>query len=148
MQLSKNFTLEELTHSQTAIRKNINNTPNQTQINNLNILCNTILQPIRDEFGAIKISSGFRSTTLNRAIGGSSTSDHCLGYAADIIPLNASKKDVGIWIVKNLKFHQLIMEFGTDKYNPSWIHVSCNPKFARQVLWANGNPTKYTPVTL
>jgi hypothetical protein len=148
MQLSKSFSLEEMISSQTAARRGLNNKPNQSAIQNLTTLCNKILQPTRDKFGAIRISSGYRSIAVNKAVGGSSTSDHCLGFAADIIPLESSKKEVAIWMAKTLSFHQLIMEFGTDRYNPSWIHISCNPKNAKQILWATGSPTRYVPVNL
>ena len=86
MKLSKNFTLGEMIQSQTAIRKNIDNTPNGNQILNLIDLCENVLQPLRDYFGPIHISSGFRSQKLNVAIGGSTTSQHCAlnGAAADI----------------------------------------------------------------
>jgi hypothetical protein len=147
MQLSPNFTLEEMVFSQTATRQGINNTPDAQQIENLRNLCTRILQPVRDKFGPIRISSGFRCRRLNSAVGGSSTSDHCYGFAADIIPLAASKKEVAQWIAKNCQFHQLIMEFG-ERDNPSWIHISNNPKNAHQILWAHGKPTRYSTISL
>ena len=78
MNLSKNFKLSELIKSETAIRMDIDNTPNEEQIESLRLLCENILQPVRDHFGKpVKISSGFRCSALNQAAGGSATSDHC-----------------------------------------------------------------------
>lgn len=85
MQLSRNFTLAELTHSATANRLNIPNIPNDKQIKNLQILCENLLQPLRDAYGKpLSVSSGFRSADLNRIVNGSPTSDHLTGRAADI----------------------------------------------------------------
>ncbi len=84
MNLSANFKLSELIKSETAIRMDIDNTPNQEQIESLRLLCENILQPVRDHFGKpVKISSGFRCSALNQAAGGSATSDHCKGQACD-----------------------------------------------------------------
>ena len=84
MKLSNNFTLEELIKSETAIRRGINNTPSSSVVENLQQLVTNVLQPIRDKFGPITVTSGYRSAQLNVAIGGSATSDHVLGMAADI----------------------------------------------------------------
>jgi hypothetical protein len=130
MNLSKNLTLQEMTRSETAKRKGIDNTPTAEEIENMKVLAEKIFQPIRDYFGVpIHISSGYRSKKLNKAIGGSSTSQHCKGEAIDI---DMDGSDSGItnvqifrYIKENLFFDQLIWEFGNNS-NPSWVHVSYN----------------------
>lgn len=146
MKLSENFTLEEMIKSETAIRKKIDNTPNGNQILNLIDLCENILQPLRDEFGAIHISSGYRSPKLNTAIGGSTSSQHCAlnGAAADI-NMNSKNADIFEWIKENTDFDQLIWEFGDDDC-PSWVHVSYREgKNRNQILRAikERGKTKY-----
>ena len=141
--LSKNFTLEELINSPTAKAKKINNKPNKEVIENLTNLAQNVLQPIRDKFGAqIIVTSGYRSKELNKAVGGSPTSQHCLGQAADI----RTKSDEPIDnralfnLIKRMIEEgkiivgQLIWEYGSNN-GPDWIHVS-NPsnKHKNQVL--------------
>jgi len=124
MNLSKNFTLKEMTKSVTAKRLGIDNTPNEEQIEFMRELCGVVLQPLRDELGPIIISSGLRVPALNKAIGGSSTSQHCAlrGAAADI-DMDEKNTEVFNYIKDNLVFDQLIWEFGDDKC-PDWVHVS------------------------
>ena len=124
--LSKHFTLKEFTKSDTASRKGISNNPTKQHKQNLVKLCEEVLEPIREHFGRpIKISSGYRSKTLNRAIGGSKTSDHSLGRAADFEIDGLSNYQVAKWIEKNLNYRQLILEFYTPgQPNSGWIHVS------------------------
>ena len=124
MMLSKNFSLAEMTRSTTAQKKRIENVPNAAQIEFLRELCEKVLQPVRDEFGPIHISSGYRSPKLNVAIGGSSSSQHCAlrGAAADV-DMGDKNKDIFNFIKDELIFDQLIWEFG-DEQNPSWVHVS------------------------
>lgn len=146
MKLSKNFTLQEMVHSYTAVKKGILNEPSKAQIGNIRTLCDKVLQPLRDALGPIHISSGFRSVELNRAIGGSSSSQHCaLKGAASDIDLGQRNAEVFNYIKDNLEWDQLIWEFGDDK-NPSWVHVSYNEGNNRkQILKAikeNGK-TKY-----
>lgn len=129
--LSKNFTLEELTKSGTATAKGIKNEPNKEQIENLTQLCKQILQPLRDEWNApIFINSGFRCDKLNKAVGGATNSDHRFGCAADI----QTKEDT---IEKNKELFDLIVLMAKtgkiknvrqiiDEKNYSWIHVSIN----------------------
>ena len=149
MKLSDNFTLAEMVRSQTARRLNIDNTPDEHQIEFMRELCVHVLQPIRNEFGPVRITSGLRVPELNRAIGGSSSSQHCAlnGAAADI-DFGDANKPVFDWIVNNIVFDQLIWEFGDDK-NPDWIHVSYNyGKNRGQILRAvkrNGK-TKYISI--
>jgi zinc D-Ala-D-Ala carboxypeptidase len=146
MQLSKNFSLAEMTKSVTAKRLGIDNTPNEQQIEYLRELCANVLQPLRDELGPILITSGLRVPELNKAVGGSGTSQHCAlnGAAADI-DMDAKNTEVFNYIKDNLVFDQLIWEFGS-KECPDWVHVSYHyGKNRGQILRAvkqNGK-TKY-----
>ena len=146
MKLSKNFTLQEMVHSYTAVKKGLLNEPNEAQIENLRILCENVLQPLRDALGPIYISSGFRSVELNTAIGGSSSSQHCaLKGAASDIDMGKRNAEVFNYIKDHLVWDQMIWEFGDDE-NPSWVHVSYNEGHNRkQILKAikQGGRTKY-----
>lgn len=133
MQLSKNFALWEFTISQTAQRQGLKNEPGKRETDNLILLCDQILQPARETLGPLHISSGFRSGELNKRVGGSFNSAHKEGFAADVVPVECSKLEFAKWIAKNCKFDQLILEFGTSA-EPSWIHVSCDPRHRRQVM--------------
>jgi zinc D-Ala-D-Ala carboxypeptidase len=142
MQLSKNFYLSELTQSQTAARLGISNKPNTVQVANLKEVCVKILQPIRDHFSCpVVVSSGYRSPNLNSQIGGSKTSQHCLGRAADFTVPGLLNKDVATWIRKNLDYDQLILEY-YDPRNPhtGWIHCSYGTVQRKQALTFNGGP--------
>ena len=123
MKLSKNFTLEELTLSQTAVRRGLKNQPTADEIKYLERLCKEILQPLRDRVKKpIRISSGFRSNSVNKLIGGSHTSQHCKGQAADLTITGMPVDDVCNLIIDLcLPYHQLISEFD------SWVHVSIAP---------------------
>jgi len=128
MNLSANFTLKELTRSDTADRLDIDNTPNEEQIESLRLLCENILQPVREHFGKpVKINSGFRCSALNQATGGSATSDHCKGQACDFEIDGVSNPDLAQWVADNLKYTQLILEFYTGQPNSGWVHASFNP---------------------
>lgn len=145
MQLTKNFSLIELTSSETAVRKGIDNTPNQEVVTNLKELCENVMQPLRDWYGKpINITSGYRSPKLNKAIGGSSTSDHCYGCAIDFTLPKEDYEKVFNWIRTNCEFDQIINEFDFQ-----WIHVSFRLGYNRkQVLKAYKNAigqTKYKP---
>jgi hypothetical protein len=125
MKLSKNFSLQELIKSETAIRRGIDNTPSLRVIDNLQALVDNVLQPVRDKLGPVIITSGYRSPQLNTAIGGSPTSDHCLGMAADCEVLGMDNKEFARWVEDNLKFTQLILEFYTEGVPDSgWVHIS------------------------
>jgi len=129
MNLTKNFTLQEMYKSTTAIRLGIDNTPSDIAINNLRLLCNNVLQPLRDHMDeSIKVNSGYRSPDLNKKIGGSKSSQHCLGQAADI-SCGERTAEIYEYIKNNLIFDQIIWEFGNDD-NPDWVHVSysCNDR--------------------
>ena len=152
MNLSKNFTLSELTKSETAIRLDIDNTPNDEQIESLRLLCENILQPVRDHFGKpVRISSGFRCAELNSspAVGGSKTSDHCKGQAVDFEIDGVPNPELAEWIESNLKYTQLILEFYTQgQPNSGWVHASFNPENLKgQSLTATkiAGKTQYLP---
>ena len=124
MKLSKNFSLKELTRSQTAIRKGINNIPNTEQLVNLTILVQQILQPCRDKFGTISVNSALRVLPLNRAIGSSDKSQHVNGEAADFESFSVSNRCLAGWIKKTLDFDQLILEFPGPDPRDGWVHCS------------------------
>ena len=150
MNLSRNFSLQELIKSDTAIRKGINNNPNSGQIEKLKDLCENILQPVRDHFGRVKVTSGFRSPDLCIAIGSSVNSQHAKAEAADFEVIGTDNAELADWIYKNLNFDQLILEFYTPgEPNSGWIHCSYVPDHPRkQFLWAykSEGKTKYKPV--
>lgn len=126
MKLSDNFYLSELVKSQTAVRKRISNVPSDEVIENLKSLVGNVLQPIRDHYNMpVMISSGYRSPKLNKAIGGSSSSQHCFGQAADIEIPGLSNLELALFIQENLEYDQLILENYTPKDpNSGWVHVS------------------------
>ena len=129
MNLSANFTLKELTKSDTAIRLGLDNTPNDEALENLKLLCEKVLQPVRDHFGkSVTVNSGYRSPESNAAVGGSKTSDHCKGQAADIEIDGLPNPELAQWIMDNLDYTQLILEFYTQgQPNSGWVHVSYDP---------------------
>lgn len=123
--LTKNFSLAEMTKSQTALRHGINNWPDDEEINNLTILAEMVLQPIRDNFStAVQISSGFRCLELNRLLGSEDSSQHRKGQAADIEIWGLSNFNLASWIDQNLVFDQLILEFPDGTPSGGWVHVS------------------------
>ena len=126
MNLTDNFTLKELTQSQTALRNDIDNTPNEQQINNLQNLCEKILQPLRNHYKLpIKVTSGFRSEQLATMIGSKPTSQHCQGEAVDFEIPGVDNKEVATYIKENYSYDQLILEYYNDSdINSGWIHVS------------------------
>ena len=136
MELSKSFTLNELTKSQEATRLGIENIPNEEHIENLKILCEKILQPLRDYYGLpVSISSGYRSVALCEAIGSSAKSQHTKGQAADFEIFGVANKDVSDFIVQNLDYDQCILEFWNENEpNSGWVHCSYS---------INGNRKQY-----
>ena len=145
MQLSKNFSLKELTASQTADRHGISNNPSEDHMDNLKKLCDNVLQKVRDHYGkVVSVSSGYRSPELSEAIGSKSTSQHCKGMASDIEIFGVPNIKVAYWIQANCGFDQLILEFWNPKndkdINSGWVHVSYNEKGAnrKQVLTFDG----------
>ncbi len=129
MQLTENFSLHEMTKSETALRHGLNNVPGENEINNLRTLCQQILQPVRTAYGrGIKVNSGYRAPDVNAAVGGSRTSDHTKGQAADIEIPGVANYDLAKYIADNFKFTQLILEFYTPGIPDSgWVHVSYDP---------------------
>jgi len=126
MQLTNNFSLKELTVSETAARKGLDNTPNETVTANLKTLAEKILQPVREYYGkSVRVNSGYRSPEVNASVGGSKTSDHCKGQAADIEINGVANGDLAKYIAENFKFTQVILEFYTQGIPDSgWVHVS------------------------
>lgn len=146
MQLSENFSLIEFTKSQTAIRRGINNNPTLAHRIALANLCRHVLEPIRAHFGRpVRINSGYRSRTLNAAVGGSNTSQHSLGEAADIEVDGIDNRTLAKWIEANVRFDQLILE-GAKRGDPNagWVHVSYGPRMRGQTLTATFPGPKYT----
>ena len=153
MQLSNNFSLAELTKSQTATRKGIDNTPSDTHIQNLIHLAESVLQPVREHFGKpVMISSGYRSPALCEAIGSSTKSQHARGEAADFEIPGVDNKELATWISKNTTFDQLILEFYDEgDPNSGWVHCSAVTEGPRkQVLRASKveGRTKYESISL
>ena len=153
MQLSKNFSLAELVKSQTAERMGLNNSPNEDQTENLRLLCERVLQPVRDHFGkVVSISSGFRNEILSQKIGSSSKSQHCKGQAADFEIFSEPNNELSDWIKENLMFDQLILEYYTPgEPSSGWIHVSytkdinLNRKEYLMAIRVDGK-TQYKPI--
>lgn len=122
MNLTTNFTLSELTHSDAAVAKGINNNAPVSIVANLEKLCTRVLQPARNTYGKpIKVTSGYRCQELNTLIDGAATSQHCKGQAADLQCADNAQL-FNIFRSQN-NFDQLIWEFGNDN-QPKWIHVS------------------------
>ena len=171
MRASKNFTINELCFSTTALRKGINNEPTKEGILKLRLLATELLQPIRDRIGALRVTSGYRSPELNKAIGGSfkideegnyvPKSQHCHYEAVDLQYVRRGQMDnlkiYNAVIEGALEFDQMILEFGEgatrekDSNNPAWIHLSWKVDGnRRQILVAykdENNKTKYRPPT-
>ena len=126
MKLSNNFSLKELTASQTAERKGINNNPSEDHMNNLKELCENVLQKVRDHYGkVVSVSSGYRSPELCLAIGSSVNSQHAKGQAADFEIYGLSNAELCKYIAENLDFDQLILEYhNIGEPNSGWIHCS------------------------
>jgi len=129
MNLSANFSLKELTKSDTATRLGLDNTPGEAEIESLRLLCEKVLQPVRDHFGkSVTVNSGYRSPESNAAVNGSKTSDHCKGQAADIEIPGVPNAELAQWIMDNCDYTQLILEFYTQGIPDSgWVHVSFDP---------------------
>ena len=134
MKLSNNFSLQEMTKSQTALRKGIDNTPTEEHTANLQALCQNVLQPVREYYARpVTVNSGYRGPALNEAIGGASSSQHCRGQAADIEIPGISNYELANHISQNLDYDQLILEFYTPgDPNSGWVHVSYNPEGNRK----------------
>lgn len=154
MKISEHISYKEATRSVTAMRLGIDNTPNEYQLQNMELIAKNVFEPLRKAVGgAIKINSFFRCEDLNKAIGGSSRSQHCQGRAIDIDDNygHMSNNDMYKYIKENLDFDQLIFEFPDENGNASWIHVSyvdadSNRKRCLKAIKENGK-TKYIDIT-
>jgi zinc D-Ala-D-Ala carboxypeptidase len=153
MKLSKNFVLAEFTKSNTAKKKGIDNTPQGEHMTNLKYIVENVLQVVREHFGKpVKINSGYRSPALNKAVGGSSKSQHCNGQAVDFEIMGVPNLELADWIGDNLEFDQLILEF----YNPEegensgWVHCSLKEegdnRKQRLIAYKDGKKTRYEAV--
>jgi len=135
MKLTTHFALSEFTRSESAKREGLDNTPTAEHLENLKTLCEKVLEPIRERYGSINISSGYRGKMLNHFIGGSVSSDHCVGRAADIdmddSGTGVTNTEIFNYIKDNLDYDQLIWEFGT-KEKPDWVHVGYRGKDNRK----------------
>ena len=136
--------------SETALRHDMDNTPGETEIASLRLLCEKILQPVREHYGkGVKVNSGFRHPDVNAKVGGSKISDHCKGQAADIEIPGVANADLALHIVDTYEFTQVILEFYTPGVPDSgWVHVSYDPANLKgQVLTATkkDGKTVYLP---
>ena len=148
MNLTENFSLKELTSSQTAERKGIHNYPTPLHQVNLRSLCTNVLQRVRDHFGrVVSVSSGYRSEELCTAIGSKTTSQHAKGEAAYFEIFGVSNKELADYINENLDYDQLILEYWKESDpNSGWIHCSFNSKGNRKEYlraYKNEGKTKY-----
>ena len=147
--ISKHISYKEGVYITTALRREIENKPNEIQLANMKLIGEKIFEPLREYVGGpIKINSFFRGADLNKAIGGSTRSQHCKGQAMDIDDTFGYKTNAQMydWIKHNLDFDQMIWEFGDDN-NPNWVHVSyVSPDENRQVClkaYKQNSRTKY-----
>ena len=153
VRISKHISYKEATRSATALRLGIENIPNEYELQNMEMVAKKVFEPLREAVDApIKINSFFRCEELNKAIGGSSKSQHCQGRAIDIDDIygNVSNAFMYYYIKDNLDFDQLIWEFGTDD-SPDWVHVSyvdedSNRKRCLKAYREDGK-TKYKDIT-
>jgi zinc D-Ala-D-Ala carboxypeptidase len=121
--LTQNFTLSEMTKSETALRYGMANDPTETEIENMRLLCENVLQPVRNYYGmGVKVNSGYRHPLVNAKVGGSATSDHCKGFAADIEIPGIANADLAEWIKENCEFDSL---FWSSIRRASPIQAGC-----------------------
>ena len=150
MKLSRNFSLQEMIKSDTAIRLDIDNNPNADQVEKLKSLCENVLQPVRDHFGRVKVTSGYRSPELCAAIGSSVNSQHAKAEAADFECIGVDNAELFDWIKSSLQPDQLILEFYTPgEPNSGWIHCSYTPDQPRKQFlhaYKSEGKTKYKPI--
>ena len=151
MKLTANFSVLELTKSQTAERKGIDNTPSPEHQENLRLLCEAVLQPVRDHFSrVVSVSSGYRSPELCEAIGSKSTSQHARGEAADFEIFGISNKVLADYINETLHYDQLILEYWNESDpNSGWVHCSFSEGNNRKqylIAYKEDGKTKYERV--
>ena len=150
--ISKHISYKEGVYSITAIRRGIDNTPNDEQLDNMELVADEVFEPLRAYVGGpIKINSFFRCPKLNTAIGGSHKSQHCKGQAMDIDDTYGRMTNAEMYhfIKEHLDFDQMIWEFGNDD-NPDWVHVSyVSPKENRKrclKAYREDGKTKYSVI--
>ena len=125
--MDRQVSLKELLFSETATRLGIDNTPTDQILINLQTLIYEVIEPIINQFGDIKITSGYRSPELCKAIGSSTTSQHTLGQAVDCEVIGVPNKELADWVVNHLEFDQCILEFWKpEETNSGWVHISYN----------------------
>jgi zinc D-Ala-D-Ala carboxypeptidase len=135
MNLSKHFTLEEFTKSQTGERLGIDNMPTEAHLVNMKRLCEDVLEVVRENLGPVHINSGYRGTALNTIVGGKSNSQHCNGEAADIEIPGVTNGALAEWIAANCDYDQLILEcYKTGVPTSGWVHVSYKAEGNRKQL--------------
>lgn len=149
MKLSTNLSLAEATHSATALRKGIVNTPSVTHLIALKAVANNIFQPCREHFGKpLRVTSGYRSRELNKAIGGSKNSQHSKGEALDMQSTGGyTNRDLFMYIKDHLNFDQLIGEFPDNMGEFAWVHCSYSTEGNRGevlVAYKDNGKTRYT----
>lgn len=153
MNLTPNFTLKELIESPTAKKLGIDNTPTEEHLANMKYVCETILEPARAHFGKpVTVNSCYRGPALNKAIGGSTTSQHMKGEAVDFEISGVSNKALADWVSENVEFDQVILEFFNPAEGPNsgWVHASVKKTGNRKqklVASKDGSKTVYKPVT-
>lgn len=153
MNVSPNFSLKELTDSPTARKLGIDNTPTAEHLQNMRFVCENILEKVRAHFGKpVQVNSSYRCPALNKAIGGSTTSQHVNGEAVDFEIPGISNKVVADYVSENLDFDQVILEFFNPAEGPNsgWVHVSSKKAGNRKqklVALKDGTKTVYKPVT-
>ena len=153
MNLTRNFSLQELIKSDTAIRKGIDNNPNADQVEKLKKLCENVLQPVRGHFGRVKVTSGYRSPELCVAIGSSINSQHAKAEAADFEVMGVDNAEVADWVYMNCQPDQLILEYyNIGEPNSGWIHASWvefqpRAQYLRAYRDKETKKTKYQPIT-
>jgi hypothetical protein len=153
MKVSENFSLTELTYSDTAVRLGLKNEPTDEILRNLQKVCQFILEPIRNHFeNPVVITSGFRSPELCLAVGSTIKSSHTRGEAVDMEIFGIANREVAEWVVRNLDFDQVILEFYEEGIpNSGWVHVSyCEGSNRKQYLKAyrKNNLIVYEGMTL
>jgi hypothetical protein len=132
--MDRQISLKELLFSETATRLGIDNTPTDQVLINLQTLIYEVIEPIINQFGDIKITSGYRSPELCKAIGSSTTSQHTLGQAVDCEVIGVPNKELADWVVKNLTYDQVILEFWKpEEINSGWVHISYNKSNNRKM---------------
>lgn len=154
MKISPNFSLEELTESPTAKKLGIPNVPTEEHLANMKYVCEKILEPVRAFFKKpVTVNSSYRCPALNKAIGGSETSQHVNGQAVDFEIKGVSNKTVADWVSENLEFDQVILEFfnPAEGVNSGWVHASIKKEGGNRkqklVALKDGTKTVYKPVT-